>query len=242
MDREYHKWWSPRLNREMELLVHGHAGAKVLVFPTRDGRFYEYEDMRMPEMLRQKIEAGHVQLFSIDGINSESFYCHWAHPSGRMQRHLEYENYILEEVFPFMHGKNQHPSVIAHGCSLGAYHAANIAFRHPQRFDKVVAFSGRYDLTESVENFEDLLESHYDETVYFNMPTHYLGNLECTVVLEKLRRLDIVLVIGEEDPFRENNENLCRILRQKSIPHRLHYWGERAHRSHYWRQMVAHFM
>jgi len=226
----------------MELLVHGHAGAKVLVFPTRDGRFYEYEDMRMTEMLRQKIEAGHVQLFCIDGINSESFYCNWAHPSGRMQRHLEYENYILEEVFPFMHEKNSNPCVISHGCSLGAYHAANIAFRHPQRFDKVVAFSGRYDLTERVDDFDNLLDSHYDETVYFNMPTHYLGNLQCATILEKLRRLDIVLVIGEEDPFRGNNEALCRILENKAIPHRLHYWGERAHRGHYWRQMVPHFM
>ena len=58
MNREYHKWWSPRLNRDMELLVFGHAGAKVLVFPTRDGRFFEYEDMRMTEVLRPKIEAG----------------------------------------------------------------------------------------------------------------------------------------------------------------------------------------
>jgi esterase/lipase superfamily enzyme len=29
----------------MELLVFGHAGPKVLVFPTRDGRFYEYENL-----------------------------------------------------------------------------------------------------------------------------------------------------------------------------------------------------
>jgi len=242
MNREYHKWWSPRLNRDMELLVFGHAGAKVLVFPTRDGRFHEYENMRMTEMLRPKIEAGHLQLFCLDGISGESFYCHWAHPSGRMQRHLEFEAYILDEVFPFMHEKNPHPCVISHGCSLGAYHAANIAFRHPRRFAKLVAFSGRYDLTLAVEHFGDLLDSHYDETVYFNMPTHYLGNLECPETLADLRRLDIILVIGEEDPFRENNECLCRILHEKGIPHRMHYWGERAHSGYYWRQMAPHFV
>lgn len=242
MNREYHKWWSPTLGRDMELLVFGHAGAKVLVFPTRDGRFFEYEDMRMTEVLRPKIEAGHLQLYCLDGINSESFYCHWAHPSGRMQRHLEFEAYILDEVFPFMEEKNPHPCVISHGCSLGAYHAANIAFRHPQRFAKLAAFSGRYDLTLSVDCFGDLLDSHYDETVYFNMPTHFLRNLECPETLESLRRMDIVLVIGEEDPFRENNECLCRILDEKGIPHRLHYWGERAHRGHYWRQMAPHFV
>jgi esterase/lipase superfamily enzyme len=35
MNREYHRWYSHRLGRDMELLIFGHAGAKVLVFPTR---------------------------------------------------------------------------------------------------------------------------------------------------------------------------------------------------------------
>lgn len=242
MNREYHKWWSSNLQREMELLVFGHAGAKVLVFPTRDGRFFEYEDMRMTEALRPKIEAGELQLFCLDGIWHESLYCWWAHPSGRMLRHEQFENYILNEVFPFMDGKNPHPCVISHGCSLGAYQAVSLAFRHPWRFGKLVAFSGRYDLTLPVEVFGDLLDSHYDEQVYFHMPTHFLGNLECQTTLNDLRRMDIVLVIGEEDPFRENNEDLCRILSVKSIGHRLHYWGERAHRGHYWRQMAPMFV
>lgn len=82
MNREYHKWWSPRLNREMELLVFGHAGAKVLVFPTRDGRFFEYENLGMTEVLRPKIEAGHLQLFCVDAIYDESFYCWWRIPAG----------------------------------------------------------------------------------------------------------------------------------------------------------------
>ena len=37
MNREYHKWYSPRLGRDMELLVFGHAGLPVLVFPTSGG-------------------------------------------------------------------------------------------------------------------------------------------------------------------------------------------------------------
>lgn len=242
MNREYHKWWSPHLQREMELLVFGHAGAKVLVFPTRDGRFFEYEDMRMTEALRPKIEAGQLQLFCLDGIWHESFYCWWAHPRGRVQRHEQFEDYILGEVFPFMEGKNPHPCLISHGCSMGAYQAANLAFRHPRRFGKLVAFSGRYDLTRPVEVFGSLLDSHYDDKVYFHTPTHFLENLECEVALAELRRMDIVLVIGEQDPFRENNEDLCRILAGKSIGHRLHYWGERAHRAHYWRQMAPLFV
>jgi len=40
MHRAYHRWHSPSLGRDMELLVYGHAGARVLVFPTSQGRFF----------------------------------------------------------------------------------------------------------------------------------------------------------------------------------------------------------
>ena len=86
MNREYHKWFSWRLGREMELLIFGHAGEKMLVFPTRCGRFYEYENLGMIEVLRERIEAGELQVYCLDGIDTESFYCWWAHPSGRINR------------------------------------------------------------------------------------------------------------------------------------------------------------
>ena len=238
MNREYHSWWSKHLDREMELLVFGHAGARVLVFPTRGGRFYEYENLRITEQLRDKIEAGYLQLFCVDSIDAESFYCWWAHPSGRIQRHLEYEAYLLEEVLPFMDQRNSHECTIAHGCSLGAFHAANIAFRHPDRFRKLAAFSGRYDLTENVEWFSDRFDGYRDEKVLANTPLHYLPRLTCERRLRALRQMDIVVVIGAEDPFRDNNETLSRILREKDIDHQLYVWDDRAHRGYYWRRMA----
>ena len=238
MNREYHSWWSSHLDREMEMLVFGHAGARVLVFPTRGGRFYEYENLRMTEVLREKIEEGYLQLFCLDSIDAESFYCWWAHPSGRVQRHIQYEQYILEEVFPFMMEKNDSTCTISHGCSLGAFHAANIAFRHPHLFQKLVALSGRYDLTEPVEWFGDLFNGYYDENIYFNTPCHFLRNLEDESQLEALRRMEMVLVIGREDPFLANNHTLSHILGEKGIEHQLIEWDERAHRGYYWRRMA----
>src|SRR5688572_7945895 len=47
MRRDYHRWYSPSLGRDMELLVFGHAGARVLVFPTSLGKYYEWEDRGM---------------------------------------------------------------------------------------------------------------------------------------------------------------------------------------------------
>ena len=37
MNREYHKAYSHELNRDMELLVFGHAGQPILVFPSSMG-------------------------------------------------------------------------------------------------------------------------------------------------------------------------------------------------------------
>lgn len=238
MQREYHRWYSWRLGRDMELLVFGHAGAKVLVFPTRDGRFYEYENLRMVRSIAHKIEAGYLQLFCVDSVDHESFYCFWKHPAERIRYHIRFEEFLLNEVLPLMQRKNPHPCTIAHGCSLGAFHAANIAFRHPHLFQKLVAFSGRYDLTLQIESFNNLFDGYYDENIYFHTPTHFLPNLNCEWRLRHLRKMDIVLVIGREDPFLANNHHLSRILHDKGIPHRLYEWDGRAHRGYYWRRMA----
>ncbi len=238
MNREYHRWHSPRLNRQMELLVFGHAGARVLVFPTRDGRFWEHEALRLVDSIAPKIHAGLLQLFCLDSIDHESFYCYWNHPSGRIRRHIEFEKYVLQEVLPFMNQKNKHPCTIAHGCSLGAFHAVNIALRHPYLFQKLCAFSGRYDLTLAVEHFRNLFDGYYDEDIYFNTPTHFLGQLNSELLLEHLRRMDIVLTIGAEDPFLGNNRHLSRLLDAKRVSHSLHVWDGRAHRGSAWRKML----
>ncbi|MGV8938929.1 MAG: esterase family protein [Allorhizobium sp.] len=239
MNREYLRWFSPRLHRDMELLVFGHAGAKVLVFPTRDGRFFEYEQLGMVENIADKIRAGQLQLYCIEGLANETFYNLNQPPAERIRRFAAYEDYVLSEVLPLMAEKNQHGCTIAHGCSLGAFQAASLVFRHPHLFRKLVAFSGRYDLTMAVECFGDLLEGYYDDEVYFHTPTHFLPGLDEGWRLEALRRVEIVLTIGMEDPFLDNNQYLSDLLRQKGIDHRLYLWDGRAHRAGAWRKMAA---
>ena len=119
-----------------------------------------------------------------------------------------------------------------------AFTAADMAFRHPHLFRKLVAFSGRYDLTLNVEHFDDLLSGHYDQDIYFHSPTHYLPNLEDRWYLDPLRRMEIVLVIGAEDPFLENNRQLSRILHSKGIEHQFQIWSGRAHSARAWRLMA----
>ncbi|WP_080058699.1 esterase family protein [Spirosoma aerolatum] len=238
MHREYHKWFSPNLNRDMELLVFGHAGARMLVFPTRRGRFHEYEDLGLIEALADRIENGWLQLFCVDSVDRESVYNRLASPQDRIRRHNQYEQYILNEVLTFSRLINPQPFMISHGCSLGAYHALNIAFRHPQWFGKVVAFSGRYNLSEPVAEFRGLFDGYYDDDIYFHSPNHFLPNLQDEMLLDHLRRMEIVMTIGTEDPFLPSNLSLSETLWIKNISHELYLWDGRAHQAEDWRKMV----
>ena len=240
--RQYHKWFSNHLNRDMEILVFGHAGAKALVFPAREGRFYDYENWGLVDALRQSLDGGFIRLFCVDGVDSESLYCRSVPPQARVERHRRYERYILDEVIPFLRSENGVPSLIAHGCSIGAYHAANLALRHPGLFCKLVALSGRYDLTRSFGPFEDLFSGHYDQDVYFITPNHFLPNLHEAALLEPIRRMEITLAVGQDDPFHESNRVLSRALADKGIPHHLAIWPGEAHRARYWREMVPHYL
>lgn len=223
----------------MELLLFGHAGVKVLVFPTREGRFYDYENWGLVNALAPSIEAGNLRLFCVDAIDSESLYCKAAAPWGRVYRHRQYEEYILNEVIPFMRSENGVPFLVAHGCSIGAFHALNLALRHPSLFGKVVALSGRYDLTRPCGAFEDLFGGHYDQDVYFITPNHFIPNLSDPGVLDTLRRMQIIFAVGEHDPFLESNQILSHALNQKAVPHQFAVWPGESHRARYWREMVS---
>jgi esterase/lipase superfamily enzyme len=222
----------------MELLVFGHAGAKVLVFPTRQGRFFDYENWGLIAALSQSIERGLLHVFCVDSVDSEGLYCHSAPPRARIARHNQYEQYILGEVIPFMCKGAQHCFLIAHGCSIGAYHAVNLALRHPGLFGKVVALSGRYDLTKSVGPFPDLFDGYYDEDIYFHTPTHFLPQWEEPAALLAMRRTEIILAVGEDDHFKSSTEQLSHQLSSKEVPHTLAIWSGEAHRAYHWRQMV----
>jgi esterase/lipase superfamily enzyme len=239
MNREYHEWFSPYLGRKMELLVFGYGGARMLVFPTLRGHFYQYENHGMVQVLRNRIQGGLLQLFCVDSMDLEILYNRSLSPRDRILLYMEFEKYILHEVLPFSEGMNPNPSLTAHGCSLGASHALNIAFRHPHLFTRLLALSGRYDLTQDFGGgFRDLFDHYYDDDVYFNTPSHFVPNLTDPVLLQQLRNLDITLAIGERDPFIENNRTLSQTLWDKGVWHAFHVWWGIAHGFEHWREMV----
>jgi len=226
----------------MELLVFGHGGAPVLFFPTRTARFYDYENWKVIDAISDKINKGWLQIFCVDSIDLESFYNTRSHPSQRIIRHSQYEQYILKEVMPLIYHKNHNNFIVSAGCSLGAYHAVNIAFRHPQLFSKVVGMSGRYDLTLQANNFSDLFNGYQDQNIYFNMPTQFIPGLTDENIIGMIKRLQVVLAVGKEDPFLPNNRFLHQSLLQKGISNTLHVWEGEAHRPRFWQQMVQYFL
>ena len=125
----------------MELLAFGEpTGQRLLVFPTRKQRFFEYEDHGMIHSLRHRIDAGEIRVICVDSIDDESLYCFDIPPEERLMRHLLYERYIIEEVVPFTEQSPQWTALIAHGCSFGAFHAVSITMRNPDVFQGALGF------------------------------------------------------------------------------------------------------
>ena len=225
MIREYHRAFSQELQRDMEALVFGHAGTPLLVFPTSMGRFYDYEDRGMIEVLAPKIERGELQVFCVDSVDAESWYNKGVHPRMRAQRHVLYERYLLHEFLPFKRSKNSTPELSVTGCSFGGYHAVNLALKHPDSITHCVSMSGAFDV-------HPFLDGYYDDNCYFNCPQDYLPGLNDTWFLSRFRKMKIVLGSSDWDICLDQNVRLSALLNGKSVPHWLDIYND--HSSHDW--------
>jgi esterase/lipase superfamily enzyme len=231
MKRACHRWHSKALEREMELLVFGAGGARVLVFPNSMGRFFDWEDRGMIAAIGEPVEKEELQVFCLDSVDAESWCARWRKPVERVARHIAYDRYVFEEVLPFTLQQNDNPYLVLTGASFGAYHALNFGCRHPQGVGRILAMSGLYDI-------KHLLDGWYDDAVYFNNPCDYLGNEHEKERLEALRRIDLILAVGRDDPNRGSNEALSRILWEKGIWHALRIWDGWAHDWPFWQRML----
>lgn len=234
MNREYHRWHSRELGRDMEMLVFGHAGLPVVVFPTSQARFYEFEENGMVAAVADKIDGGRLQLFCVDSVDAESWYNRGVGPDWRIARHIQYDNYIVHEVVPHVRWRNQSAHLVALGCSFGGFHAANVSFRHPDVFTGFLSLSGAFDLKGL-----GFLPGFYNENVFYNQPLDYLPGLNDPWFLDQMRQRTYLLATGVHDQCWNDNERLASVLRSKGIPVRLDVWGDGArHDWPWWQRMV----
>lgn len=238
MRREIHNWWSHRLQKEMPIAVYGHYGFAVLIFPTAAADFLELERFQMIHVLAPLIESGKCKVFSINTVNSESWLNSHMNPYDKGVRHQAFNEYVVEEVVPFIHDdcKGLVP-IITSGASVGALHAANSFFRRPDIFSGAIAMSGIYDLRYYTKGY-------FDDNVYFNSPAHYLPGWNDEYMLNKMREGKIVIASGQgdyEDPGA--SVYLSNILNSKGINHWLDLWGQdMRHDWPTWRQMLPYFI
>ena len=72
MKTSYQKKYSRNLGREMEYKTYGEQGRPVMVFASQNGRFFDYEDFGMVDVLSPYIESGKIRLICADS-SDETF-------------------------------------------------------------------------------------------------------------------------------------------------------------------------
>ncbi len=245
MEMNYIKDYSPSLNQDMEIKVYGHSGRPVLFIPCQDGRFYDFENFKLIDYFREWIENGKVIVFAIDTIDKETWSDQWSNPRWRIERYEQWIHYITDELVPFIHyylkGKTGRPwekGVMAFGCSLGATHAANLYFRRPDLFDRLLALSGIYTA-------EYGFGGYMDELVYQNSPVHYMANLPMDHPYIDLFNAQRSVICVGQGPWElpSSTRELDYSLKQKGINTWVDYWGyDCAHDWDWWYKQVVYFL
>ena len=232
MHTEHHRWHSPALGgKPMDLLVYGHAGAKLFVFPTSMGTYYEWPDRRMQHVLGDHIRNGWVQMYCLHHVHDESWYRRDLHVGARAWRHLQYDRYVYHEVVPFSYSRNPNDYVIAAGASLGAYDAAVFAMRHPDVVRRLVGMSGSYDIRR-------LTRGQSDGTVDQVNPMALAAAPMSEDQLRLHRRQDLVMAIGLDDPALDDNRRFSGTLWSRGIGNALREWQGFAHDWPWWERML----
>ncbi|NUQ25695.1 MAG: esterase family protein [Saprospiraceae bacterium] len=239
MHREIHSWYSPRLNKNMEIVMYGHYGPALLLLPTAAADYLEYERFLLIDAIAKYIDEGKVKVFSINSINSESWLNNHMHPRHKSIRHQQFNAYVYEEVIPFIRSKTSEDTpIITSGASLGALHSANLYFRRPDLIAGTIAMSGSYNLSTYTKGY-------HDEDVYFNSPVQYLPSLNDDYYLPLLRQGKYTYILTGSGDYEtpEASRLLSQILHAKGIPHKLDVWGyDMPHDWPTWRAMLPYYI
>jgi esterase/lipase superfamily enzyme len=245
MKRETREIWSPAIGAEGTVITYGHWGRPVLVFPSEQGRAWDFENNGMVGGVADLVEAGRVKLYCVDSYDAVSWSDSSVPVEERARRHGAYESWIIDQVHPFIRDDCGGAPVeaVTTGCSLGAYHALNFVLRRADLFPLALCLSGNYDPT-AWKSWGDRADA-----TYFSNPMDYVPNLHGDHLDWLRRRVSLLLVVGqgawEVDPTGAlpSTLRMAELLRQKGIPHELDVWGhDTPHDWPSWRAQLAHHL
>ena len=244
MDRLQVELEAPGLDRPGTVIRYGHWGRPVLVFPSERGRAWDYESNGMVEAVRPLLDAGRVKLYCVDSFDHATWSDGWIPLEERARRHGRYAGWVTDQVMGFV-GEDSAGAreAVVTGCSMGAYHALQLALTRADLFPVALCLSGSYDPSQWHAWGER------GEAAYFTNPTDYVPHLDGEH-LEWLRsRVYVVLVVGqgpwETHPTSSLPEarRMDRLLAERGIPHELDVWGhDSAHDWPWWQRQVAHHL
>jgi esterase/lipase superfamily enzyme len=227
----YHKWYSPRLGRDIEVLAFGTRGYPVILFPTSMGHYYENKDFKLIDSVNWFLDEGLVKIYCVDGIDNQSWYNRHIHPADRARNHDWYDQMLYHELVPLAQRETGVGRIATAGCSFGGYHATNFAFKHPDVVKYVFNMGAAFDI-------RDQMDGYYDDYVYFNNPMDYLPNAQN----DFFHDMFVVLGTGTRDMCWNANERMAEILRNKGINHWLDVRAEAEHDWPVWKQMFPHYL
>lgn len=222
----------------MEYKVYGDGKRTMLVFPSQDGRFYDYENFGMTDILAPWIDKGDLRVVCCDSIDGET----WSNKNGdarwRIEQHERWYHYIVDELIPTVRRNDE--TFITTGCSMGGFHAGNFFFRRPDIFDTVLALSGLYHASYFFGDYSD-------DLVYNNSPLDYLQWMPSDhYYWDMYRNRRIICCVGQgnwEEDLLASTRRLDTLLCEKSVPAWFDYWGfDVAHDWPWWRKQLPYFM
>ncbi len=235
---------APGLHRSGTVVRYGHYGRPVVVFPSEQGRAWDYENNGMVGAVADLIDAGRVKLYCVDSFDEVSWSDTSAPLEERAHRHQAYESWVTDQVAGFIGDDTPGGGdAIVTGCSMGAYHALHFALTRADLFPVAICQSGNYDPS-AWHAWGDR-----GDAAYFTNPTDYVPHLH-GAHLDWLRgRLHVVLTVGEGPWERHPTASLpeahrmAGLLAERGISHDLDVWGhDAAHDWPWWRRQIAHHL
>jgi len=223
------------LSRDFEMLVFGHDGFPVILFPPEKGRYYTNKDFGLIDSASDLIDDGKIKIYCPDGIDNDSWYNYSIHPSDRIKTHNGYENLILHDVIAFAKHETNKSKVALAGCSFGAYHALNTAMRHPDLVNSLILLGGFYNIRQFIYGF-------FNDDAYFNSPFNYLPHLNDPWYLDRIRKMDIIISAGEMDYCLDENKELSSLFNSKQINHWLDVRLNTGHDWYWWREIFPNYL
>lgn len=225
------------------VIAYGHHGRPFLVFPSEQGRAWDFESNGMIDEIRTLIDEGRTKFYCVDSYDSDSWSNQAIPLEERARRHGVYESWIINDVVPsIFEDCGGQIELATLGCSLGAFHAVLFGLRRADLFPLAIGMSGNYDPA----TWQGWGER--GDAAYFTNPVDFVPNLHGDHLDWLRQRLSVLLVVGQgqwEDTTGSlpSTRKFAHLLQDKGLRCELDVWGHDVpHDWPSWRAQLAHHL